>query len=448
MLIALLLATAATDPRGLLLKRANQGEVKAEVQLALSLQDAHQGPIDLAASEHWLRVAAATGDPEGELYLGRLLHLVPDAHHDFPEARYWYKKAADQGEARALNNLGWMYRNGDGVPRNWKVAGGFFRASARMGNSFGQRNYADWLVDHPNIGGGRYSSPRVDVAQVMDLYEKSAAQGDTDSMMKMAACYKRDNGLGIKETPAKYLEWTRRAAEAGNTDAMVSMGWACERGYGVPKDGAQALLWNEKAAEAGHLQAMTNLGILFQQGHVVLQDQAKAVAWFKRGDAAGAWTATQELAICYRDGDGVPKDPAEVVRLFEKAAGCGWGPAWLGLGHMYQDGAGIPKDPVKALDCYYMGARRWDATCVNNIGAFYEHGFAGEKDNARAWCWFHIAKKEGCGLAAQNLSSLEGHMGPIDKFRAARELLRIEVWLERARAEEKKRIDQELASRS
>jgi TPR repeat protein len=331
---------------------------------------------------------------------------------------------------------------GEGGPRDWRAAGAFYKASAKLGSNFGERNYADWLVDHPSLGGGRYSSPRVDVAQVLDLYRRSAAQNDTVAMMKLAACYKRGNPLGLPESAKSYADWTRQAALAGDADAMVSMGWACEHGYGVPKDGTQTLFWAEKAAEAGHLQAMTNLGILYSQGRVVPKDPVKSIAWFKRGDAGGSWTATYELAIRYREGDGVPRDPSEAARLFRKAAGYGWGQAWLGLGHLYEDGYGVPKDPAQALDCYFMGARRWDAVSENNIGAFYEHGIAGTTDLALAWCWFRIAKDEGCQLAARNLESLEGRMGFLDKLRAAKRLPSVRGWLVEARAEEKKRLEQ------
>jgi TPR repeat protein len=34
------------------------------------------------------------------------------------EAVKWYRKAADQGHAKAQSNLGVMYYNGDGVPEN------------------------------------------------------------------------------------------------------------------------------------------------------------------------------------------------------------------------------------------------------------------------------------------------------------------------------------------
>ena len=37
---------------------------------------------------------------------------------DYAEAVKWYREAADQDDTDAQFNLGLMYENGDGVPRN------------------------------------------------------------------------------------------------------------------------------------------------------------------------------------------------------------------------------------------------------------------------------------------------------------------------------------------
>ena len=41
---------------------------------------------------------------------------------DYAEAAKWYRKAADQGNAYAQSNLGWMYANGRGVPQDYVQA--------------------------------------------------------------------------------------------------------------------------------------------------------------------------------------------------------------------------------------------------------------------------------------------------------------------------------------
>ena len=46
------------------------------------------------------------------------------------EALRWYRKAAEQGYASAQNNLGLMYRNGEGVPQDYVEAHKWFNLAA------------------------------------------------------------------------------------------------------------------------------------------------------------------------------------------------------------------------------------------------------------------------------------------------------------------------------
>ena len=41
---------------------------------------------------------------------------------DYNEALKWYRKAADQGNAKAMNNIGLLYEKGNGVPQNYQTA--------------------------------------------------------------------------------------------------------------------------------------------------------------------------------------------------------------------------------------------------------------------------------------------------------------------------------------
>ena len=57
---------------------------------------------------------------------------------DFEQARFWYRQAADQGHARAQNNLGAMYRQGLGMPQDFQEALRWFRRAADQGNGGAQ----------------------------------------------------------------------------------------------------------------------------------------------------------------------------------------------------------------------------------------------------------------------------------------------------------------------
>ena len=45
----------------------------------------------------------------------------------------WYRKAAEQGNASAQNNLGWMLDNGAGVPEDDAAAVRWYRKARRAG---------------------------------------------------------------------------------------------------------------------------------------------------------------------------------------------------------------------------------------------------------------------------------------------------------------------------
>ena len=52
---------------------------------------------------------------------------------DDREAAVWYRKAANQGEADAQLHLGFKYANGQGVPKDWAKAYGWWSLAATQG---------------------------------------------------------------------------------------------------------------------------------------------------------------------------------------------------------------------------------------------------------------------------------------------------------------------------
>jgi hypothetical protein len=53
---------------------------------------------------------------------------------DYKQAVAWYQKAADQGNAGAQYNLGFMYKNGYGVNKDSKQAVAWYQKAADQGD--------------------------------------------------------------------------------------------------------------------------------------------------------------------------------------------------------------------------------------------------------------------------------------------------------------------------
>ena len=63
----------------------------------------------------WSRLAADLGDAGAQYNLGVMYRNGRGVPRDRTEAVRWYRLAADQGDARAQYNLGFMYATGAGV---------------------------------------------------------------------------------------------------------------------------------------------------------------------------------------------------------------------------------------------------------------------------------------------------------------------------------------------
>ncbi len=102
------------------------------------------------------------------------------------------------------------------------------------------------------------------------------------------------------------ITWFRQAAEAGNTQAMNSIGVMFTYGRGVPKNDAEAVQWYRKAADAGNAAGMTNVGLMLEQGKGLKRDPAEAARYFVLGlrngsrgflDGYARWNVSRETRV-------------------------------------------------------------------------------------------------------------------------------------------------------
>jgi len=85
-----------------------------------------------------LRTLATGGEAVAQYNLGLIYENGPGVPRDYAEAMRWYRLAAGQGLVSAQYNLGYMYANGQGVPQNYVEAARWFREAADQGESRAQ----------------------------------------------------------------------------------------------------------------------------------------------------------------------------------------------------------------------------------------------------------------------------------------------------------------------
>ena len=73
------------------------------------------------------------------------------------------------------------------------------------------------------------------------------------------------------------MEWYRKAAEQGSTDAQFNLIIMYENGWGVDKNDSSAVQWYREAAEKGHDDAQFNLVMMYENGWGVVKNNSIAV---------------------------------------------------------------------------------------------------------------------------------------------------------------------------
>jgi hypothetical protein len=135
--------------------------------------------------------------------------LASDNRRDYTAAAQWYRKAADQGYAKAQYNLGAAYAQGQGVPKNLQEA-------------------VKW-------------------------YRKAADQGYARAQYNLGIAYA--HGLGVNQDYQEAAGWYRKAAEQGFAKAQYSLGVMYRRGQGVAPDPVMAYVWLSLSAAQGYKDA-------------------------------------------------------------------------------------------------------------------------------------------------------------------------------------------------
>jgi hypothetical protein len=99
---------------------------------------------DFNKAAEWSRKAAEQGDVNAQNNLGTIFAEGVTGPVNWTEALVWYRKAAAQGNAPAMNSIGAAYRDGKGgVSKSRKQAIKWFRKAAAGGEEKGIKNLGD-----------------------------------------------------------------------------------------------------------------------------------------------------------------------------------------------------------------------------------------------------------------------------------------------------------------
>ncbi|KAG0282804.1 hypothetical protein BGZ96_012818 [Linnemannia gamsii] len=223
---------------------------------------------------------------------------------------------ASQGDKHAQVDVGDMYRDGQGVIRDYQAAMDWYLKAAEQKNPVGQRRAGSLH----NSGLGVPQS----YSTAMEWFLLAAEQGDSHALRIIGSMYLY--GRGVPQDHSKAMNRFRKAANQGNVAAHQNIGWLYERGLGVPQDFGKAMEWYCKAADLGDADAQSNIGFLYNCGLGVPQDDAQAAEWYQKAAEQGVAAAQYSLGNMLYHGRGIPENKAKAREWYKKAANQGYIP--------------------------------------------------------------------------------------------------------------------------
>ena len=131
--------------------------------------------------------------------------LAFERERQYEAAARCYRQAAEQGLSEAQNNLGVLYKDGQGVSQDYGAAAHWFRLAAEQDNTLAQLNLG-WLYH-----AGKGVSQHADSARYW--YLRAATKGHTSAQLNLGilCLQQQDTAVGIY--------WLRKAVGQGSERA-------------------------------------------------------------------------------------------------------------------------------------------------------------------------------------------------------------------------------------
>lgn len=383
--------------------RPREGRMSAALGRVRRMAGDQKGALEAAQR------GAALGDHESKLLLG-----VLQAGSDPAAALALFREAARWQMKLANYNLGVLWANGWGVPRDPQDAANFMRLAALGRDPIAMMVLGQWHDQGRGVAADR--------AQAEAWWRKAAELMLTEAVpdpLRLAG------GEPLLDVPA-LLAWYRQQAQAGAPWAQAWIGLLHEAGQWVPRDEAAAAYWYRQAGLAGHAEAQGRLSNMYRQGRGVAADPAEARRWSdmprvarcerqlaetagqpdcdryagdpyepgRSGPGAEGFCVTHfvqpALAACRRASSEQPQVTRfraqyaralahaerfdEARREATVAAGRGSTPAMILLGAMRQRGLDGPRDEKAALDWFRKAAEAGDRRGMMLLHASAQQG--------------------------------------------------------------------------
>jgi TPR repeat protein len=222
-----------------LLNHAEEGGPDLWHALGSAFQWGHGVERDISAAELWYERAALAGKVRSMVALG-LCKQQSESRSERETAVSWLRKGADLGDGASMMFLGFAYREGKGVEKDYEQAITWFLKAVEAGQHSALIRAAGVYDDYLKMP-----------ERALPLLRRAAELGLTESHGRLASILER-RGTPVSD-PIEAASWYEKVAEAGGCSApraMMAMAQLARSGNGRPPDPETARKWLTRLCES------------------------------------------------------------------------------------------------------------------------------------------------------------------------------------------------------
>ncbi|KAJ4750823.1 ERAD-associated E3 ubiquitin-protein ligase component HRD3 [Rhynchospora pubera] len=318
---------------------------------------------------------AQRGNAAAMYKLGLLYYYgLRGLRRDHAKARYWFFKAVEKGDTRAMELLGEIYARGAGVERNYTKAFEWLSLAAKQQyysayNGLGYLYVKGYGVEEKNL------------SKAKEYFQIAAEHKEPGGHYNLGVLYLK--GLGVKRDVVTACNLFLVAANAGQPKALYQVAKLFQKGIGLKKNLQMATLLFKTVAERGPWSSLSRWALeAYLKG-----DTGKALFLYSRMAELGyevaqsnaAWILDRygEQSMCMGEAGGFCSDTERHLRahsLWWQASEQGNEHAALLIGDAYYYGRGIERDYERAAEAYLHAQSQSNAQAMFNLGYMHEHG--------------------------------------------------------------------------
>jgi uncharacterized protein len=237
---------------------AEQGNATAQNNVGLMFRSGRGAEENKLEAIKWYRKAAKQGNPNAMFNLGTVYYNGDGVNVDDIAAYAWFllaqkvgsmaatdaakrmKEEAGRQENSAFERIGDMYQKGDDLPQNTSEAINWYRKAAENGEARMQIKLVNLLFQNQSM------TPTY--VEIHQLCEKAASSHFAPGVYCMGLLY--DKGLGVEQDFTKAAKWFNEATNLGNGLAAFRLGEMYSKGEGVKQDKISAYFFIRLASSA------------------------------------------------------------------------------------------------------------------------------------------------------------------------------------------------------